>query len=131
VEFALDNTKVGEFAGHVAIELNATSARVPVSASVEPRRPGLLRVLVGETPFERFSTGDGGDFRQWTNLVAGAPWDMSYLLAHRDRPVLRDLKLSEFGAVLLGPEGLCGLTPADVKRVRAFSPGTGSGLSSG
>jgi hypothetical protein len=121
VEFALDTGKVGEFAGQVAIELNATSVRVPVSASVRPQRPGLLRLLVVETPFQRFSTSDGGHFRQWTDLVAAAPWDVSYLLAYRDQPVLRDLKLSEFGAVLLGPEGVCGLTPADVKRVRAYA----------
>src|SRR5262249_458201 len=128
VEFALDTTKAGEFAGHIAVELNAASVRVPVSASVGPQRPGLLRLLVVETPFERFSTGDGGGFRQWTNLVAGGPWDVSYLLVHHDQSVLRDLKLSEFGAVLLGPEGVLGLTPADVKRVRSYAEDGGSVL---
>jgi hypothetical protein len=120
VEFALDTTRAGEFADHIAVQLNGTSVRVPVSASVKPQRAGLLRVLVVETPFQRFSTSDGGHFRQWTDLVAAAPWDVNYLLARRDRPVLRDLKLSEFGAVLLGPEGVWGMTPADLKRVRAY-----------
>jgi hypothetical protein len=121
VEFALDTTKVGELTGQIAVQLNATSVHVPVSASVKPQRAGLLRVLVVETPFQRFSTTDGGHFRQWTDLVAAAPWDVNYLLAHRDRPVLRDLNLSDFGAVLLGPEGVWGLKPADVKRVRAYA----------
>jgi hypothetical protein len=128
VEFALDTTKVAEFTGDVAVQLNATSVRVPVSASVRPQRAGLLRLLVVETPFQRFSTSDGGHFRQWTDLVAAAPWDVSYLLANRNQPVLRDLKLSDYGAVLLGPEGVFGMTPADLKRLRAYVEDGGSVL---
>src|SRR5262249_13631328 len=78
VEFALDTTKVGEFTGQIAVQLNSTSVRVPVSASVKPPRAGLLRLLVVGTPFERFSTSDGGHFRPWTDLVAAAPWDVNY-----------------------------------------------------
>jgi len=126
VEFALDTTKVGKFTDKIAVQLNATSVHVPVSASVRPQRAGLLRLLVVETPFQRFSTSDGGHFRQWTDLVAAAPWDVHYLLAPRDQSVLRDLKLSDFGAVLLGPEGVWGMKPADVKRVRAYVEDGGS-----
>jgi hypothetical protein len=120
VEFALDTTKAGEFTGRIAVRLNATSVHVPVSATVKPYRAGLLRLLVVGTPFAKYSTSDGGHFRQWTDLVAGAPWDVNYLLAHRDQPVLRDLQLSDYGALLLGPEGVWELKPADVRRVRAY-----------
>src|SRR5262249_23613055 len=68
VEFALDTTKVGKFTDKIAVQLNATSVHVPISASVRPQRAGLLRLLVVETPFQRFSTSDGGHFRQWTDL---------------------------------------------------------------
>src|SRR5262249_17082050 len=114
VEIGLDTTKAGEFTGQIAVELNTTSVRVPVSASVKPRRAGLLRLLVVETPFQRFSTSDGGHFRQWTDLVAASPWDVNYLLTYPDKPVLRDLKLANFGAVLLGPEGVWAMQPADL-----------------
>ena len=84
MELALDTTKAGEFTGRIAVRLNATSVHVTVSASVKRYRASLLRLLVVETPFQKFSTSDGGHFRQWTDLVADAPWDVNYLLAHRD-----------------------------------------------
>jgi hypothetical protein len=121
VEFALDTTRAGEFSGAFAVTLNGTSVRVPVSASVKPRRAGLLRLLVVPTPFQCFSTNDGGHFKQWTDLVAAAPWDVHYLLTYRDKkPVLRDLSLADFGAVLLGPEGVFWMQPVDLKRLRAY-----------
>jgi hypothetical protein len=126
VEFALDTTKAGDFTGQFAVQLYGTSVDVPVSASVSPRHTGLLRLLVVETPFQRFSTSDGGHFRQWTDLVAAAPWDVHYLLAHRDQSVLRDLKLSDFGVVLLGPEAVWGLKPADVERIRKYAEDGGA-----
>jgi hypothetical protein len=126
VEFALDTSKIGEFTGQIAVQLNGTSVQVPVSASVKPQHAGLLRLLVVETPFQKFSTSDGGHFRQWTDLAASNPWDVNYLLTQRDQPVLRDLDLSDFGAVLLGPEGVWGMQPAEVKRVRAYVEDGGS-----
>jgi hypothetical protein len=126
VELALDTTKLGECTGQIAVQLNATSVRVPISASVKPQRADLLRMLVVETPFERFTTSDGIVFRQWTDLVAAAPWDVNYLLVHRDQPVLRDFKLADFGAVLLGQGGVFWLQPADVKRLRQYLEEGGS-----
>src|SRR5262245_19445154 len=42
VEFALDASKAGEFTGQIAVQLNATTVKVPVSATVKPQREGLL-----------------------------------------------------------------------------------------
>jgi hypothetical protein len=51
--------------------------------------------------------------------------DVSYLLPRTGRPVLRDLDLKKFDCVLLSGAGLVDLTPADLKKVRAFAEGGG------
>jgi hypothetical protein len=128
VEFALDTTRASELAGQIAVRLNSTSVEIPVSASVKPQRSGLLQLLVIGTPFVELSTSDGGMFRQWTDLVAGAPWNVHYLLAERGQPVPRDLDLDAFGAVLVGPEGVARLEGGDVKRVRKYVEHGGTAL---
>ncbi|HEY8502949.1 MAG TPA: DUF4350 domain-containing protein [Gemmataceae bacterium] len=121
VEIAIDTSAAGERSGEVAVTLGKTKARVPVTATVRPRRAGLIRLLIAETPFERYSTDDGELFRAWTDLVKGAPVDVSYLLVTRGKPVLRDLDLGKYDCVFLGETGLVNLTPGDLKRVRAFA----------
>ena len=125
VEIAIDTSAVGEVHGDLAVTLGQQTVKVPVRAMVKPRRAGLLRMLVAGTPFQRFSTKDGRMFDAWTELVKNSAWDVSYLLTSRGKPVLRDLDLAQFDAILLGPDGLFALTPEDVKRVRAFAESGG------
>jgi hypothetical protein len=82
-------------------------------------------VLMVETPFQKYSTDDGGMFKPWTDLVAKSPLDVSYLLVHKDKPVLRDLDLSKFDCVFLDGSGLFHLTEGDLKRVRQYAEGGG------
>jgi hypothetical protein len=126
VDIAIDTTSAGEFSGDVAVTLGRTKAKVPVSAIVKPRRAGLLRLLVVETPFHNYSTENGAVFRAWTDLVNSSPWDVTYLLAGAGKPVLRDLDLDHFDTMLLGASALCHLTPEDVRRARAFAEAGGS-----
>jgi hypothetical protein len=125
VEVAIDTSAVGELSGDLTVTVGNTTAKVPVSASVKPRKPGLSRLLVVGTPFERHTTQDAGDYRGWTDLVRAAPMDVSYLLVRRDAPVLRDLDLRRFDYVLLSADALSWQTPADVTRARAFAEGGG------
>lgn len=126
VEIALDTAAVGELKGEVTVSLGQSKAKLAVSATVKPRRPGLSRLLVVETPFERYTTHDGQAFKVWTDLVSDASVDPSYLLVTRGKPVIRDLDLSKFDGVLLASTGLTELSPADVKKVRAFAEAGGS-----
>jgi hypothetical protein len=125
VEIAIDTSATGEVHGDVAITLGRETVKLPVSATVKPRRVGLLRLLVVQTPFERFSTRDGHMFDAWTKLVKDAAWDVSYLLTTPGKPVLRDCDLASFDSILVGTDGLFRLTPTDLKRVRAFAEAGG------
>jgi hypothetical protein len=125
VEIAIDTSAAGEVKGDLAITFGQQGVKVPVSATVKPRRAGLLRMLVVETPFQRYSTRDGRMFDAWTGLVKADAWDVSYLLTAPGKAVLRDCDLAPFDTLLLGPDGLFRMTPADVKRVRAFAEAGG------
>jgi hypothetical protein len=117
VEIGIDTTTAGEFSGELTVTLGQTTAKVPVNATVKAGRPGLRRILIVETPFEKWSTSDGTMFQAWTELVKDSPFAVNYLLIHRGKPVLRDLDL-DAGA-------LVNATPADVKRARAYAENGG------
>ena len=126
VEIAIDTTSARELSGEVTVTLGKTTAKVPVSAVVKPRRPGLSRVLLVESPFTRYSTHDGTAFKVWTDLVNDSPLDVSYLLVSPGgKPLLRDLDLAKFDCVFLSSLGLFALTPKDIERVRAYAEGGG------
>ena len=80
--------------------------------------------MVG-SPFHWNAAGDPSVFREWTDLVAEAKWDVSYLSVADGKAVFRDLDLSKFNVVLLDPRGLLQASPEDVNRVRAFAESGG------
>ena len=125
VEFVLDTSTSGNLTGEFSVKLGNAVAKVPISAAVKPARKGLTRLLIVETPFERYSTDKGEAFKGWTDLVKGASLDVSYLLVTSGEPVLRDLDLGKFDCVLLAGTGLSELQPADIKRVREFAEAGG------
>jgi hypothetical protein len=126
VEIAIDTSKVGDFKGDVTIQLGTISAYLPVSALVKPQKDGLLRLLVVETPFAKYSTDDGSRFGAWADLVAKAPWDVHYLSVRNDQPVLGNLKLTRFDAMIVAMVGLYRLTTVDIRRIREFAEGGGT-----
>ena len=125
VEFALDTSAPGDLSGEISVTLGGAAVAVPVSATVKPPKQGQTRLLIVETPFSRYSTGHGEDYKAWTDLVKDAPLDVNYLLVTSGKSVLRDLDLSKFDCVLLAEEGLADLQEADTKRVRAFAEAGG------
>jgi hypothetical protein len=124
VEIALDTAAPGERSGEVTVTVGQTTVKVPVKALVKARRPGLPRLLVVETPFQQYATKDGKAFNTWTGLVKDA-LDVSSLLVTRGKPVFRDLDLSKFDSVFVAESGLIDLSPADVKKVRAYAEAGG------
>jgi hypothetical protein len=121
VELAIDTSVPGQFSGEVTVTLGQVGAKVPVSATVQARRPGLGRILIAETPFAKWSTGDGKMFEAWTELVEDSPLDVNYLLVNRGKPVLRDLNLEDFDCVFLPPGALVFATAEDIKRTREYA----------
>lgn len=121
VEFAIDTAKAGEHKGDFEVTLGATKFKIPVSAKVKDRKAGKVRLLVAETPFHGTATSDGGMFKEWTDLVDSVALDVSYLLTHNGKSVLRDLDLSKYDCLFLPASALVFLTDADVKKARAFA----------
>lgn len=125
VTIAIDTGKPGEFAGDIKVTLGNHRVKVPVSATVKPQAPGLIRVLAVESPFCRHSTRNADDYRAWTDLVKDSPLDVSYLIPTEGKPLFRKLDLSKFDVVLLGMSGLVEATADDRKKVRAFAENGG------
>jgi hypothetical protein len=120
VTVGIDTSKPGTLEGEIKVKLGTRTAKVPVSVVVKPAEPDAVRILVVESPFHWTATDDASLFKAWTDLVADARWDVSYLIVNRGKPAFRDLDLSKFGVVLLDAGGLFDLTAAEVKQVRAF-----------
>ena len=76
---SVDTRHAGDYSGGASHRARPRTSRGPGGAWVRPQMPGLTRLLVVETPFSRFSTGDASFFEIWTNLVDGAHLDVHYL----------------------------------------------------
>jgi hypothetical protein len=121
VEIIIDTSVAGDFRGEVSVTLGQTTAKLLVSATVKKARPGLSRLLVVETPFQKYSTGDGTAFRAWTDLVKESPLDANYLIVDRGDSILRKLDLAKFDCVFLDASALIFATLEDVKCVREYA----------
>jgi hypothetical protein len=135
IEVALDTSQAGELKGEIVVTAWETTAKVPVSATVKPRKTGAPRVLVLGSPFHRDSTEKGSFFKGWTDAVNAAGLDASYILIHGKKSVVRDIDLDKFDTVLVSDAAafvnqndakrmqalFVNLKAEDVKRVRAFA----------
>jgi RNA polymerase sigma factor (sigma-70 family) len=120
VVIRIDTSKAGPFKGEVDVKLGTNLVKVPVSAVVKPREPAATKLLVVASPFQAFSTDDASLFKDWTDMVEEAKWDMSNLILTRGKAVFRALDLSKFDVILLGADGLLECDADDIKRARAF-----------
>jgi hypothetical protein len=118
---SVDTRRAGDYSGELRVALGREQVAVPMGAWVRPQMPRLTRLLVVETPFSRFSTGDASFFEIWRNLVDGAHLDVHYLDVRPGAPVLRSIDLAKFDVVLLGMEGLTGLSDSDADRLKRFT----------
>ncbi len=118
---SLDTRRPGTVSGPIRVVVGRRRYAVPVSATIRPRIPRLTRTLVLSSPFTRFSTRDSGQWLPWLELVDAAHLDPHYVEVKPDAPVLRGIDLNRFDAVLLGMDGLTGLTDADVAALRRFT----------
>lgn len=120
VLISLDTTRAGEFTGKIKVQIGEIEVEVPVAASILEQQAGLSRVLIVETPFNRYSTSDASIFDAWLKLVKSAKLDVHYLEVDRALPVLRNLDLSNFDVVLLGGSGIYSAREGDFEKLKAF-----------
>src|SRR5262249_11158432 len=120
VSFAVDTRRTGEFADNILVSVAGQQTKVPVKAKVSAKEPGLTRILLVETPIERFSTNDANHFTAWLDLVKTAKLDVHYLVVKSPGNVLRELDLTNFDVVLLAAGGLVQLNEHDRNRLKKF-----------
>src|SRR5262249_16859264 len=120
ISLSLDTQRAGTHSGELRVEIGHERVAVPVSVTVRPQEPNLIRVLVVETPFSKFSTSDATTFAPWLNLVPAADLDVPCLDAGRGMPVTRESDPAKFDVVLLGMEGLVRLGDSDVGSLKRF-----------
>lgn len=117
---AIKTDRAGEFEERIRITYGPQSAEIPVKANVVARVAGQPRVLIAETPFERYSTSESAHFNTWRAIVESSGTDVSYLSVPKRGPVLRDGDLSQYRVILLGETGLLYLSPVEVSRLEQF-----------
>ena len=101
ISVSIDTSKSEDYVDNLDIQVGNQNVTVPVSVLVQPREAGLTRLLVVETPFQKFSTGDSSDFSAWLDLVKDAKLDVDYWLVDPKQSVLRDKDLSNFDVALV------------------------------
>jgi hypothetical protein len=117
---SLNTTRAGEFNGKLNVHVGGKQIEIPVTASILEKDPEATRVLLVETPIQRFSTSDASIFEPWLKLVKSAKLDVHYLEVDPALPVLRDLELSDFDVVLLGGTGIYSARDEDFEKLTAF-----------
>lgn len=125
VTISLDTSRAGNFSGIIKVQIGDVEVEVPVAANVLEQAAGFTKVLIVETPFNRFSTSDAAIFDPWLEVVKSAKLDVHYLEVDRSRPVLRDLDLSKFDVILLADTGLFFARDGDFAKLREFAAAGG------
>ena len=122
VFFELDTERAGERSGTLEVRLGDQAAKMPITASVLPNQPGLSRVLVTSSPFDRFASADAAVYQPLLELAKSGKLDLNYFDPAAGQSVLPEAeKLSSyFDVILLVETGLGGARDEDVARLRRF-----------
>jgi hypothetical protein len=122
VSATLKNDQLGQWKGNLTVHLSsasyaATNIIVPVSVGVQAA-PVLLsrRVLVTQTPYECYSTGNGREFEPLANLITR----LTKKEVRMDFCQQLPSPLSGYSVILLGGDTLAGLSPGQVAQLGKF-----------
>lgn len=127
VTVTLKTDRPGRSNGNLVVHLfstayTTTNILVPVSAIVATAQAlPPRRVLVTETPYECYSTGNGHDFEPLADLVTRLATNGVRVDFRRKLPA----SLSGYSVVLVGGGSLAGSTPAQASALRKFVSGGG------
>jgi hypothetical protein len=121
IAVTIDTEKPGELSGSIVMTLNDQRVEIPVSAKIRPRILHQTRVLVADTPFQKYSTSDGSLFDPWRKLVERGGFDVDYLEVRTGNRVFDGVDLAKFDSILLGELGITRLTPADISALRKYA----------
>jgi hypothetical protein len=127
VAMSLKADRPGRCDGNLVLRLSsaayaATNIIVPVKATVEATHAlSPRKVLITQTPYECYSTGNGRDFEPLADLITRLTAKGLRLDLCRHLPSL----LSEYSAILVGGDTIARLNPAQGSALRKFVSGGG------
>jgi hypothetical protein len=125
IAVTIDTAKPGDFSAPMVMTLGDRRVEVPVSAVIRPREKHQPRVLVADTPFQKFSTSDATLFDAWLTLVKKGGFDVDYVEVRSGNRVLEGVDLTNFDSVLLGELGIIRLNATDLTALRKYAEGGG------
>jgi hypothetical protein len=117
---AVDTKAPGRRTGTILVRLGESHNSIPVDVTILPADSSRTKVLVVSTPIQRFSSDTAKTFEPWLNIVKAARLNVSSLTARRNERVLRDLDLSGYDVILVGCEGLNGLSDKEIEKLQEF-----------
>jgi hypothetical protein len=120
IELSVDTGRAGPWSGVIRLDIGQQQVSIPVSATVRPQMPQLTRLLVVETPFNKYSGSNADVFKPWLKLMEDGHFDVHYLAARHGMPVIGKVDLAQIDVVLLGMSGLLFLQDSDVTRLKQF-----------
>ncbi len=125
VAVTIDTARGGEFSSPMVMTLGSHRVEVPVIAKIHPRKPNLPRVLVIDTPFQKYSTGDATTFDPWLKLVERGGFDVDYPEVRPGKPMLEGLDLATYDSILLGEKGIMRLGEPEIAALRKYAEAGG------
>ncbi len=125
IAITVDTRNVGKFSMPMVMSLGEHRIEVPVSAEVRPRNKAQARVLVVDTPFQRFSTNDASLFDPWLKLVERGGFDVEYREIRLADSALKGIDLAQFDSILLGELGIIRLDSDDIAALRRYAENGG------
>jgi hypothetical protein len=126
VSATLKTARPGQYNGNLVVRLSsaaytATNIVVPVSATVVSPPALPRKVLICETPYECYSTGNGRDFEPLGKLLTSLAEKAVSVDFYRELPS----SFSGYSVVLVGGASLARLSPAQVSKLGKFVSGGG------
>jgi hypothetical protein len=117
---AVDTKAPARRTGTILVKFGDSHGSIPVDVTILPADFRRTKVLVVETPIQRFSTNTAKTFEPWLNIVKSARLNVSSLASRRHELVIHDLDLSDYDVILVGSDGLYWLSDEEIEKLQEF-----------
>lgn len=123
--FAIATDQLGKHETSIGLQLGGRQTSVALTWTVEPAVVRGSRILVATSPFMGDSSSDPTVFDPWRALVEQAAFDVDYRYRRKDAPPFTADALARVDIVVVGEDGLIGISDAEAARLQGFVCGGG------
>ena len=120
IAVTIDTANRGLVSAPMVMSVGERRVEVTARADIRPRTPDLPRILVADTPFQKYSTDDSKLFDPWLTLVERGGFDVDYLEVRSAATVFDGVELANYDTVLLSQLGLVRLNTEDIGALRRY-----------